>query len=222
MKQSLTLLCAGLLLGGVSSGCAAIAAVASKASPPPTVPAEYKPAKQLTLVLVESYANPDLYEVESERIARDVTDAFVQHKSFPVVPAQKLMEFRANQGAEFRKMNVRDIAAALGAQQVIYVNLKTFTADPAIGSETTRGEAAALVALVDAETGRTLWPPDSSEGREIRYKTPALSEEGTSRAAVQQQLYQHMSEQIVHLFSDWVDDDQGGNPPESITNDNLK
>jgi hypothetical protein len=222
MNKIVIQLCVSLLLGGVSSGCVAIAAIASKASPPPTVPAEYKPARQLTLVLVESYANPDLYEVESERIARDVTDAFVEHKSFPVVPAQKLMEYKANKGSEFSKMNVRDIAAALGAKQVIYVNLRTFTADPAIGSETTRGEAAAHVTLVDADTGHTLWPRDSSEGREISYKTPALSEEGASRASVQQQLYQHMSEQIVRLFSDWVDEDQAGNPPESITNDNIK
>lgn len=221
MRQLLNLLCVGLL-GGMVSGCVAVAAIANKASPPPTIPAEYKPAKELTLVLVESYENPDLYEVESERIARDLTDAFAEHKSFPVIPEQKLMELKANRGSDFRKMSVPTIAKALGAKQVIYVNLLKFTADPAIGSETMRGGARATVKLVDAGTGHTLWPRDSSVGREISYKTPALSEEGTSRNAVQEQLYNHLSEQIWHLFSDWVDENQNGNPPDSITNDTIK
>jgi hypothetical protein len=222
MRQLLNLLCVGLL-GGMVSGCVAVAAIASKASPPPAVPAEYKPAKELTLVLVESYENPDLYEVESERIARDLTEAFAaEKKTFPVVPEQRLMELKASKGSEFRQMSVPGIAKALGAKQVIYVDLMKFTADPAIGSETMRGEARATVKLVDADTGHTLWPRDSSVGREISYTTPALSAEGTSRNAVQQQLYEHMGEQIEHLFHDWVDEAQQGNPPDSITNDNIK
>ena len=221
MRQLLNLLCVGLL-GGMVSGCVAVAAIASKAAPAPTIPAEYKPEKELTLVLVESYENPDLYEVESERIARDLTDAFAEKKAFPVVPQQKLMELKASKGSEFRQMSVPGIAKALGAKQVIYVDLMKFTADPPIGSETMRGEARATVKLVDADTGHTLWPRDSSVGREVSYKTPALSEEGTSRNAVQQQVYQHMGEQIEHLFHDWVDETQQGNPPDSITNDNIK
>jgi hypothetical protein len=221
MRQFLNLLCVALL-GGMVPGCVAVAAIASKASPPPTIPAEYKPAKELTLVLVESYENPDLYEVESERIARDLTDAFAEHKSFPVVPAQKVMELKANKGSAFAKMNLPSIAKAVGARQVIYVNLLKFSADPAIGSVTHRGEAEATVKLVDADTGHTLWPRDTSVGRDVNCRTPALSEEGTSRNAVQQQLYQHLSTDIAHLFIDWVDEDQSGNPPDSITNDSIK
>lgn len=221
MKTLLNLLCAALIASAMS-GCVAIAAIGSKMAPAPTTPAEYKPDKKPTLILVESYQNPDLYEVESERIARDVAYAFTEHKAFPVVPTMKATELRSSDRAAFAKMDQSGVARAVGAKQVIYVNLLRFTADPPIGGETVRGEAEATVKLVDADTGRTLWPRDSSVGRQVTYKTPALSAEGTTRNAVQEQLYQHMSEQIAHLFMDWVDEDQAGNPPESITSDSVK
>ena len=221
IKLLFKLVCAGVLACS-ASGCVALAAVASKVSPAPTMDAEYKPAKEPTLVFVESYQNPDLYEVESDRLARDISFAFTEHKAFPVVPTQKLIELKGEKGSAFSKMDLPSVARAVGAKQVIYVNVLKFSADPPAGSEAVRGEAEAMVRFVDVKTGQTLFPRDSSVGRDVSYKTPALSEEGTTRDAVQKQLYQHMSEDISRLFYDWVNDEQGDYGPAPITGNDIK
>lgn len=221
IKQLLKLFVAGFLACS-AAGCVAAAAIASKVKPPETMDAEYTPAKKPTLVFVESYQNPDLYEVQANRLARDIAHEFTEHKAFPVVSPQKLIELRASQGPDYWKMTLPQVARAAGAEQVVYVNLTRFSAEPPAGSETVRGEGRALVKFVDAKTGRTLWPPDSTDGREISYKTPALSEEGTTHEAVQEQLYKHMSEEISHLFYNWINEEQGDNGPPPITGDDIK
>jgi hypothetical protein len=221
IKQLFRIGCVGLL-ACAASGCVALAAVASKVQPPPKMDAEYKPAKKPTLVFVENFENPDLYEVESNRIARDISYEFTENKSFPVVPPQKLIDLRGDRSADFSKMKIPEVARAVGADQVIYVNLRRFTADPPTGSETVQGRAEAVVKFVDAKSGQTLWPRDSFDGRVIAIKTPALSAEGTTRDAVQEQLYQGLSEEISHLFYDWVNEKQGDDGPPSITGDDIK
>lgn len=221
IKQFLSVVCAGILIGS-ASGCVALAAVASKVKPAPTIEAEYKPAKQPTLVFVESFQNPDLYEVESERLERDIAAEFVEHKAFPVVSPQKLFDLRSSKGSEFAKMDLPAVARAVGARQIVYVNLQTFTADPPVGSETVRGEAHAVVRFVDGVTGKTLFPRDSSIGRDISFKTSALSEEGTTRDAVQAQLYRHLTEEVSHLFYNWTDESQGDYGPPSMTGNDIK
>lgn len=221
IKQLLIVLCAGMLACWVT-GCVALAAVASKVKPPEPMDAEYTPAKKPTLVLVETYQNPDLYGVEANRLARDISYEFTEHKAFPVVPPQKLIDLRASKGSDYWKMTLPEVAQAVGAEQVVYVNLKNFSAESPVGSETVRGECEAMVRFVDARTRQTLWPPDSSDGREISYKTPALSEEGTTRDAVQEQLYKHMSQDISHLFYNWVNEQQGDNGPPPISGDDIK
>lgn len=221
IKQLFTLACVGLLAASASS-CVALAAVASKVKPPETIDAEYKPAKEPTVVFVESYQNPDLYAVESDRLARDISHEFTEHKAFPVVPPQKLIELKSASGPEFSKMDLPAVARAVGAKQVVYVNLIKFSADPPTGGETVQGESEAVVRFVDATTGQTLFPRDSSVGRDVRFKTSALSEEGTTRDAVQKQLYQHLSTEISHLFYNWTNEDQGDNGPAPITGDDIK
>ena len=221
IKRTLRLACVGLLAGAASS-CVVPAAIISKLKPPETIDAEYKPAKEPTLVFVESYQNPDLYAVESDRLARDISYEFTEHKAFPVVPPQKLIELRSEKGTEFSKMNLPAVARAVGAKQVVYVNLIKFSADPPAGSETVQGECEAVVRFVDASNGKTLFPPDSSVGRDVRFKTSALSQEGTTRDAVQKQLYQHLSTEISHLFYNWVNEEQGDNGPPPITGDDIK
>jgi hypothetical protein len=200
-------------LGGVASGCTAVGAIAYKLSPQPAVPAEYKPTKQTTLIMVENFRNPDLFEVESERLERDIGFAFTEQKLFPVVPVQKLLELKASDSASFSKMDIPGVARALGAKQVLYVELQQFSVDPPIASETMHGKVLAKVKMVDAETGETLWPRDSSIGHEVKYETPTVSGDDT-RAAVQEKLYQRLSSQIAKLFYDAPVDEINGDEPD--------
>jgi TolB-like protein len=199
-----------LVLAGVAAGCQAFAAVASKVTPAPTVSAEFKPEPVTTLVLVENYQNPDLYEVESERLSRDLSYEFLDLKLFPVIASQRLAELRASRGSEFHKLEIPAIARELGAKQVVYVEMVHFAVDPPIASEAMEGKVEVAVRLVDAASGRTLWPRDSSVGRDVRFETKSLGTD-TTRAAVEEKLYQKVSDKIVNLFRDTPEEESDVN-----------
>jgi len=206
--QSLCLAASALTL----VGCGAFGAVAYKLSPQPATPAEFKPENQTTLVLVENYSNPDLFEVESERLERDVAYLFAEHKVFPVVPVQKLRDFKSSSGSTFYKMDIPKLAKALGAKQVIYVELEQFSNDPPLGGQAIRGKASAMVKLIDGESGQVLWPRDSSAGRQVKYQT-ALLNDSDDHASIEERLYQHLSDQIARLFYESPADQVDGAEP---------
>jgi hypothetical protein len=164
------------------------------------------------LVLVENYSNPDLFEVESERLERDVAFLFTEHKVFPVVPVQKLRDLKSSSGSTFYKMDIPKLAKSLGAKQVIYVELEQFSNDPPLGSQAIRGKATAMVKLIDGETGQVLWPRDSSAGHEVKYETALLNDPDV-HASIEERLYQHLSDQIARLFYESPADQVDGAEP---------
>ena len=203
---------AALLLGLVSTGCVAASALLYKTTGDPKIPAEYKLKKVPTLVLMENFENPDLFEVQSERVSRDVVYQLTDQKVCPVVPLSKLADLRAKEGNAFRQMNIPAIGRAVGAKQVVYINLTEFSADPALGSEIMRGKVAALVKVVDADTGQTAWPQDTSAGRQIRFETPDVHD-SNGNIDVQEKLYQTLADKIARLFYDASTDQVDGSEP---------
>lgn len=186
---------------GLISGCNIVSAVAYKVSGAPKEPAEYKPENRLTLVLVEHYENPDQYHGSAVQLERQISNELAENKAVPLVPGEKLEVLRSNDVAAYRKLSIDQVGKALGAKQVIYVNLVKFTADTPIGGSELAGLAEARVRIIDVDTGRKLWPADSSEGREIKYETKheeAVNFE--SRPEVQDQLSQSLAGKIARLF----------------------
>jgi hypothetical protein len=53
--------------------------------------------------------------------------------------------------------------------------------------------------VVDAQSGRTLWPPDTSAGREIKLETPDIKELET-QDKTDEKLYQRLTQKIATLF----------------------
>jgi len=212
MYQMLRVL-GGMLVGASVAGCVVAGVVASKLSPPPTTPAAYKPAQQPTLVMVENYQNPDLVEVHAERLNRDISNEFTEHKVAPVVPPQQLMELKASKGEAFARMDIPAVAKSLGARQVIYVDLVKFSVGPPSGSDMVKGEAEALVKVVD-ENGQTLWPRESSAGRQVKVETPYLrTDTGVDEAGVREQIYQKLADHVARLFYDAPSDEVDGSEP---------
>lgn len=201
MRTTLNARTALLLLCLAAGGCNAVGAIAYKAVGDPKNPAEFKPAQKPTLILVENFQNPDLYHAPSLQVARDVEQELSENKVAPVVSREKLDDLRTNDAAAYHKMNIPAVGRAAGAKQVIYVNLVKFSAEPPLGGSEMSGLAEARVKVIDAESGRTLWPPDSSEGREVRYET--RHEEAvdfSSRPAVQEQISHGIATKIARLF----------------------
>lgn len=202
-----------LMVGGAAGGCVA-GALAYKFSPPPTVPAEYKPDKQPTLVFVENYQNPDLVAVQADRLSREVSRELSDHKAVPIVAPEKLIDLKNAKAASFHAMNVPAVGQALGARQVIYVDLVQFSVDPQPGSEMMKGKADARVKVVDAQTGRTLWPRDISGGRQIKLETPFVRiAGGDSPDSLQEEMYHTLGDKIAKLFYDWQSDQVDGSEP---------
>jgi len=190
-----------LVVATAVAGCAAAGALVYTASGEPTVPADYKPENRTTLVLVENYHNPALFQAASERLARDVAAQLKEHKVASIVDPEKLIDFRSETGQQFRKMDITEVARSLKARQVIYVDLVEFSVEQTTGSERIVGRGDAHVKVVDADTGRTLWPPDVSVGHDVRYETSyAKDGDDTDHAAVREQLFQKLGDKIATLF----------------------
>lgn len=199
MRQVLRLSFA--LLIAAAAGCQAAGALMYKASGGPKMPADYKLGKEPALVFVENYANPGLYQVEAEHLERTIAHELKENKAATIVEPQKLEELRNRQPEKFQSMNIPAIASWVGAGQVVYVDLAEFKAEPAAGSDIERGSVVAYVKVVDARTGRTLWPPDTSRGREIKFETPDIKAlESTDKA--ESKLYAKLTDKISTLFYD--------------------
>src|SRR4051812_34333369 len=155
-------------LVSVVSGCAAISAVTYKVAGDPKTPAEFKPANVPTLVLGENFQNPDQYRQASTQIERDIAGDLLANKVTQGVAVEKIEDLRSADGPAYRKMRIDEVGKAVGAKQVIYVNLVKFNALTPIGSGEMSGLAEGMVRVIDVETGRTLWPSDTSAGRDIK------------------------------------------------------
>jgi hypothetical protein len=204
----------GLLLTCVA-GCNVIGVLASKGAGEQKAPAVYKLPKLETLVFVESFQNPDLYNIQGQQLTANIVDKLTEEKVAPIVSNAKLDDLRAKDRTAFAKMDIPSIARAVGAKQVIYVNLARFSTDIPIAGTQYSGKGEVRVKVFDAQTGRMLWPPDSSDGRQISYESK--SEENVdprNSSQIQDQICRHLSNRVAELFYDSVPDEPDTSGPQ--------
>jgi hypothetical protein len=193
-----------------SSGCNIVGAIASKVGPPPTIKAQFALAKAPTLVLVENFHNPASLQLESDAVARHLAEELTMHKVAPVVAPGEVEALRRSKGAAYRKMPLDVIAQAVGAKQVIYVDLERFDVDRALASEMYGGTAEARVRVVD-DAGATLWPLDSAGGYPVAVTVdPQRVTPGVGDHAVRQQLHATLADKVAKLFYDWESESADG------------
>ena len=188
------------------TGCNVIGAVAGKVAPEPNIPAQFAPAKEPTLVLVENYHNPASMRLESDALARHLSEELSLREVAPVVEPGKAAAYRQAQGAAYRKMPLDAIGKAVGARQVIYVDLERFDVTRALASEMFGGRAEARVRVVD-DAGELLWPIDSAGGYPVSVKVePQRVKPGVGDSAVRQQLHARLADRLAKLFYNWSAD----------------
>jgi hypothetical protein len=191
------------------SGCAMAAVAAYKIAGPPDEPAKFVPAKVPTLVMVENYRHQSAVNAQAERLARQLADDLEAHKVAPLIPIDKLQELRDAKPKEFPTMTIAQIAHELGAEQVIYVELRSADVTPMSGGVGFMGEATATVKLVDGIHGETIWPSEQSEGYPVVAATKVGSTNYPTPADVRNVLYAQMTDQISKLFHKWKPEYEG-------------
>lgn len=185
-------------------GCNVIGALAYKASGSPTIKAQFPlPPDSKTLVLVENFHNPAALRLESDAVARHLAEELKMHAAGPVVEPIDAEALRRERGEAYRKMPVDAIGRALGAGQVVYVDLDEFEITQALASEMLGGRAEARVRVVD-EAGQVLWPTDSAAGYTIQVKVdPQRAGHGIDEFAARRELHARLADRIAKLFYNW-------------------
>jgi hypothetical protein len=198
------------------AGCNILGIVAYKASGPPPVPAQYVPAWEPLVVMVENPRNPSAVRLDADRLSRHITEQLRSHQVAPLVETKTLADLRDADPGKFRRMAITSVGKSVGARQVIYVNLARFDVESAMASEMLKGSAEASVRVVDTETGDTLWPPDSAEGYPLSFETGFVRTNaagGVTEVTVRDEMCRTMADQVAKLFYTWQSDTVDGGPP---------
>ncbi|MDB5357784.1 MAG: hypothetical protein JWN24_4237 [Phycisphaerales bacterium] len=200
-----------------TSGCAPIGALASRTTPAPKIPAEYAPAQETMVVLVEGYENPGIVGFLGVHMERMIGEQLITHKVAPIINPNLLNDFRTGKsGDEYRAVQIAAIGQALKARQVLYVNVTKFTVDSASNSMMTNGTAEVRVRIVDSATGETRWPRDSSTGQVLQLNMPYMElTNGTTETMLREKMARALSDKVARLFYDFTSDQVDGTEPET-------
>jgi hypothetical protein len=200
-----------LLLGG----CQGPAALTYVVEGEPPVDAKYVPPKTPLLVLVENYRLGGGFE--GDQLARYIQADLQDNKVGPLVDLDKVYHLKDSDPTAYEEMTIQQVGKAVGASQVLYVDLQKFSVDSPEGSEQLKGAIIAQVRMVDVDSGITAWPREHREGETVSAQTPYMHQDGSiDERQVRQELSQKIALQISRLFYKWTPDngdtDDGAGP----------
>ena len=160
-----------LALSAAPVGCNVIGVITDKvAGDLPVEPAHKPDPLRPLLVIAENYRDPTNV-VDAERIQEIVTDRLRANEVAPIVSSERLIQMRDRSPSVFGKMSVVEIARAVGAEQVVYIDLGRVGVGTQVGGDSLKGVASANVKLIDATTGAVLYPKDIDAGVTISFES---------------------------------------------------
>jgi hypothetical protein len=189
---------AGLLL--TTAGCSIIG-VFSHVLNPPRVDPLYVPAKTMPmLVLVENRQNPGMLIPEAEELANYIGRELEGKDVAPMVSPTKVQELRDRDPQAARMMSISALGREVGAGQVLYVDVVNLQATEVVGMPTT-GSAELRVHVVDAQSGRTLWPTESYL---VRYESTGTQDfESGRERGLREKVLRGAAIRVARLFYRW-------------------
>jgi hypothetical protein len=200
-------------------GCMAVGAIAYKVTPPPATPAVYKLPNENTLVLVENYRNPGVSDQDTERLGREIADQFKKHNIAPVVDPDKLFDYRSGKGSAFDQMTIAAIGRAMGADQVVYVDVVDYGGEWTLASDMLHPKATIRVRVVNVKTGDTAWPSEAARGYpmniELQY---AEIKDTTSAMDEQEAICQSTADHVAKLFYKHEEDEDSHDSTAAMEN----
>jgi hypothetical protein len=174
------------------------------------VKAQYVPVPtDSMLVIAESFRTNASVAVDTDQLARLVTDEIDRHKIAPTIDPVKVMDLRSRNPSAFRKMTISEIGRQMGAKQVLYINVLDSGIETAGVEVIMRGSASAKIKIVDVETTQARWPQAVAEGHPVSVNTSAEKvEDGVNESTIRLQMQQKLALQIGRLFRNYVTDEQ--------------
>jgi hypothetical protein len=169
-----------LTLLGMTGGCGALGVPLYTVFGDPPIPAQYDPPKVPTLVLVENARSPGDVQVDADQIAQQVCEELRTKAKMDIIDPDKVAELREEDPKKYHAMYVGDIGKAVGAKQVIYIDL----IESAVTGDVTQ-------TTIHAQAKMDFDSMDSSKAM-----------------AMHMDLLTQLSSQISKLFYTWKPDDQ--------------
>jgi hypothetical protein len=197
-------LCGAMMLSGCNYGGALLHSVEG----PKEHKAEYLPPKEPMAVLVENYSNGSGARLDADQIAAFLSGELKLNHVAPIVAAAKVYELRVSDPARFHAMSIAAVGKAVGAKQVLYVDVQTSTIEGPTGGESMKGALTGRVKVVDVKTGETRWPADSEGGYPLEYATPWLNHSPeTNEMTMKEKLNRSVADTIARLFYTWKEEE---------------
>jgi hypothetical protein len=189
-----------------TAGCEILGVIIHGTVGEPSVDAKYVPKNVPTLVFVENYRSPDEAQLDGDQIAHAVTDELKKDAKLEVIDPDKLAPLREEDPTKFRAMTCQAIGRAVGAKQIIYVDLLESGVTGDISQTVVHAHAVAQVKMVDVESGNTLWPADSSHGTELEAKADFDPNDNSKAQSMRTEMLASLSSRIAKLFHRWKPD----------------
>lgn len=195
-----------LMAGG---GCQAAGFAAAMLKPPVKVEAQYKPPTTRPIaVLVDSdRARGSGAQALGMRdsLASYIVQELRKNEVGIIIDSSKIYDLRTSNPKAFKTMSVDEIGRRVGADQVIVVDILKVNVSESTGGQLLHGELSALVRVVDAKTGQTLWPANLSDGFPMDIDTPfTQTDDTTNMATVRDGIGLGAGDQIAKLFYTWT------------------
>lgn len=190
----------GLMTG--ATGCRLFGIAADRLVGRPEIDARYTPGETTQmLVFVENYRDPAGATGDANRVAAMVGEVLQGRKAATIVAPEKLQLLRDAKGMSFSQMSVVDIGKAVGAQQVLYIDLGGIGVGVHAGSDVLRGRASASVKVIDVATGSVRFPEELAAGFPIEFSSPMRrAESGVTPDTIRGETLQGLSANIARLF----------------------
>jgi len=175
----------------------------------PPIHAQYEPPKDSPiLVLVENYRSPDDMRLDSDQIAHQVGEEMKKEGKLDAASTEKIEELREEDADKYRAMNIAAVGKATDAKVVVYVDLIESEVSKDASAGSVHALATARVKVVDVKTGNTLWPSDSTHGREVSQTMEYDQTDGQRAVAMHTEMLTRLSSKIAKLFYTWKAEDQ--------------
>ncbi len=205
-----------LILGSMTlalGGCSILGLAAYKFTPPPRTSAKYVLPQEPTVVLIENFRDPAQHEIDAQQLTKAVLIDLKRFKTVPLVDDLAVQQLRDRDKAALAKMSIPAVGRAVGAKQVIYVDLIRNTIDMEAGRQMVKASLEVRVKVVDVATGASRWPNEVEQGWPLSMETPWVSiDNNTNEVMFLQRIQEDMGVQIGKLFRSYINENEDSEP----------